>query len=451
MAQMKGKRDMGFFNSMSSMAGKARDWGAATARGAYNAAADKAGQASDWAAAGLEMGKDAAREKIHGIAREKARQAVKNRDMLDSIDRRAHFNANVIQRCPRRGGAPVEGDGYFLGQDCTKPSGTRPDKGKGHKPHGCENCGAEFEQVTFTNGIDNSLEEVCATIQQLSDELCVEVVGIYNASYKDAKLPPRSAAENMALLTGGANGAVGGAIDGMKYGRPETAPIRAAIGGAKEGGKELLKQEVPRRIPQSQDVLDVIDTLAARSQQPATVTMAKDIVDSLRKGQSVNLIGHSEGGVNTVAAIAQAKRKMVDQRKTVLRTKNPSLEGRAASIRANQEVELLFSKRMNVTLLGTQQTGFPDGPNYKRVAHKSDLVPDGISGAQDAIGRAGYDKEPSSGGIAASPVERFPIVNAQGLKLGTDTLNPATAHSMKDSYIPYMREKIGRTKGTSCC
>jgi hypothetical protein len=400
---MKGKRDMGFFNSMSSMAGKARDWGAATARDAYTAAADKAGQAGDWAAAGLERGKDAAREKVHGIAREKARQAVKNRDMLDSIDRRGHFNANVIQRCPRRGGAPVEGDGYFLGQDCTKPSATRPDKGKGHKPHGCEKCGAEFEQVTFTNGIDNSLEEVCATIQQLSDELCVEVVGIYNASYKDAKLPPRSAAENMALLTGGANGAVGGAIDGMKYGRPETAPIRAAIGGAKEGGKELLKQEVPRRIPQSQDVLDVIDTLAARSQQPATVTMATDIVDSLRKGQSVNLIGHSEGGVNTVAAIAQAKRKIADERETALRNANPTLDEQIARTQANQEVELAFSKNVNVTLLGTQQTGLPDGPIYTRVAHKSDLVPDGISGAQDAIGRPGHNDEPTSGGVAASP------------------------------------------------
>jgi hypothetical protein len=282
--------------------------------------------------------------------------------------------------------------------------------------------------------------------------------------------PPRSADENMALLTAGAKGAGSGALDGLKRGLPEALVAGAATGGmgalsslgksagkgALKGsvigaGKEGLKQEAPRRLPQSQDALDVIDTLKGRSQQPATKRMADEIANSLRDGQPVNVIGHSEGGVNSVAAIAQAKRVLVDEKVNAMLSADPNFDLDLVLTLANREVEANMAKNLNVTLLGTQQTGLPDGPTYTRIAHKSDLVPDAISGAQDAIGRAGHDKYPTSNGKPSPAVEHFPLCAADGRQLGQDTLNPGTAHSMADSYIPYMREKAGRAKGAPCC
>ena len=148
------------------------------------------------------------------------------------------------------------------------------------------------------------------------------------------------------------------------------------------------------------------------------------------------------------------KRKLADEREDAIRSANPSLSPEAARMQASQEVEANMAKNMNVTLMGTQQTGLPDGPNYTRAAHKNDFVPDAISGTQEAIGRPGHDKEPTSNGKPSSAVERFTGHEEEGKsgsQFGGSDWNPATAHSMKSSYIPYMREKTGRAKGASCC
>lgn len=505
---------MDFFGSMADKAGKGLDWGKSQVTDAWSAAGDKVekgknwtvdkaeqfkdwsvdkaersadwavekvgqaedwkdqkvAQASDWANDKAHQAKDAARNKLHETVREQAAIAVRNKDLLNSIDRRKDFTNKTTQNCDPSSGPPVPYDGYYLGKDCMHPTAVKPSKGGGHKPHKCGNCGKDFPQVTFTNGIDNTLHDVCQTLQQLADELCVEVIGVYNASYKDATPPPRSAEENMALLKAGATGARDGAIEGLKDGIPDAVVAGAATGGggallslgkgmgegalkgaAIGAGKEGLKQQASRWAPSSQDALDVIDTLSGRSQQRATTRMADDIANQLRDGQKVNLIGHSEGGVNTVAAIAQAKAILVDEKKDAIRTAIPDINPEVARMRASQEVEADMAKNMNVTLLGTQQTGLPDGPNYTRIANKSDLVPDAISGAQDAIGRPGHDKEPHSNGARSPAVERFPLTTAGGKKIGLETINPATAHSMKDSYIPYMREKTGRAKDELCC
>ena len=474
---------MSFFGVMKDKAGKGLDWGKDAANDVLSAVTNKvdqagawvekkADQASAWTGQKVEQGKDALRDKAHNLARAKAKDAVKNDSLLKSLDQRKNYTSKTTQECGTSTGPPVKGDGQFLGQDCEAPTPQKPKPGEGRKPNGCEKRadGTSFPQVTFTNGIDNSLKEVCDTMKQLANDLCMEVVGVFNASYKEAVPPTRSAEENMALLTAGRSGAATGFVDGIKKGLPKALAAGLATGGpgaiaslgksagigtltgaGKEVGKELLTQEAPRRLPQTQDALDVIDTLKGRSSQPATMTMADDIANQLRDGKPVNLIGHSEGGVNTVAAIGQAKRKLVLEQTKQLRAATPGLDLDEATVKATRSVEENMAKNMNVTLLGTQQTGLPDGPNYTRVAHKTDLVPDGISGAQDAIGRPGHDSEPQSNGKPSPPVERFPRVSEDGRTLGTDQWNPAKAHSMEASYIPYMRDKTGRKAGAKCC
>lgn len=476
---------MGFFSSMADKTAKGLDWGKRQVTDTWSATVNKVGKSKDWTVEKTEQAvawtdrkkeevKEAARDKVHNKVREQTKVTVKNRDLLNSIDRRKDFTSSkAVQFCKPTSGPPVEFDGYFLGKDCKKPTNVKPKTGEGHKPTGCENCAKEFPQVTFTNGINNSLEEVCKTIEQLSNDLCMEVVGVFNASYKEAIPPPRSAEENMALLKAGYQGAGSGAVDGLKDGIPEALVAGLATGGvgaffslakdtgkgllkglAIETGKEGLKQQASRWAPESQDALDVIDTLAGRSQQPATIRMADDIANQLRDGKQVNLIAHSEGGVNTAAAIAQAKSKLADEKVHEIFSKNPNIDVKQEMMKANLEVEANMAKNLNVTLLGTQQTGLPDGPNYMRMAHKSDLIPDTISGAQDALGRPGHNKEPASNGKPSPAVERFSGHAEEdriGSQFGMKDLNPATAHSMKDSYIPYMREKTGRTKGAPCC
>ena len=488
---------MRIFGSMKEKVGKGLDWGKDTANDAMSAVANKVNEAGDWAGekadqagtwagqkvdqagswagekadaasawAGqkVEQAKDAVRDKEHKFFREQAKNAVKNDSLLKSLDQRKNYTAKTKQDCVTSAGPPVRGDGQFLGKHCKVPTTQKPKPGEGRKPKDCEKCadGTSFPQVTFTNGIDNTLHDMCNTMKQLANDLCMEVIGVFNASYNEAVPPTRSAKENMALLTAGRSGAV----DGIKKGVPKalaTAVVaglpgafaslgKSAVFGTLMGtGKELLIQQAPRQLPNTQDALDTIDTLKGRSSQPATITLADDIANQLRDGKPVNLIGHSEGGVNVVAAIGQAKRKLIDEETDKILSAKPGLNPKMAIEQASRGVEESMAKNMNVTLLGTQQTGLPSGPNYTRIAHKGDIIPDAISGAQDAIGFPGHDSEPQSNGKPSPPVERFPRVAEGGRTLGTDQLNPSAAHNMITSYSPYLREKTGRKAGASCC
>jgi hypothetical protein len=476
---------MSFFGKMADKVGKGLDWGKGVAQSAWDgtkkaadAVVDYAKDKAQQAEAAVSRKAEELRDKAHEAARKKAAAMAKDKDLLASLDQRDRFTSKVVQGCDTTG-PPVPYDGDYLSKStcdcasppCSPPTKQKPPAGAGFKPKGCENCGKDFPATTYTNGIDDTMKNVCDTMRQLADELCMEVVGVYNASYKDAVPPTRPAEENMALLTKGAQGAKNGLVDGVVEGIPEAIGAGVATGGlgavasllksgakgaateaGKEAGLELLKQEAPRRLAQSQDLLDVIDTLKGRSTQPATDRLVSEIVGTVSAGQSLNLIGHSEGGVNAVAAIGQAKKELVDARTKEIRLANPSLDPLAASDHATREVEAAMSKNLNVSLLGTQQTGLPDGPTYVRAAHKSDFVPDAISGAQDAIGRPGHDRHPLSGGQPSAPVERFPLTTADGKSLGpTGIYSPLTAHSMEDSYIPYLRDKAGRAPGQPCC
>ena len=461
--------EMKFFSPIVDIARSGRDWGVDAAKNVYNAAATKLDSAGKQLASIPGQLVDSGRAKIHQTVREQVAKAVKNTDLLNRGDMRDRYSAKMLEQCTGSG-PPVPYDGQYLGKDCDHPTTAKPAKGEGHKPVGCENCGKEFPQTVFTNGIDNTRGEACATLQQLSDALCLEVVGIYNASYKSAVPPARSAEDNMALLNASKEGLKSGAVKGFEDAlpmaillAPKTGGVGAAVslatgagkGAVKDGaikvGLELVAQEVPRLAPQTQDMLDTIDTLANRSRQPATQTMAEDIADSLRQGKPVNIIGHSEGGVNTVAVIGDAKKMLEDERQVELSLVVPKLSFADAQLKASRDVEAAMAEMMTVTLLGTQQTGLPTGPNYIRVAHKSDLVPDAIAGALDGIGRPGHNQEPTSLGKLSPPVERFPIIDKNGNQLGPATLNPLTAHNMEKSYIPYLRDKLGRNQGAPCC
>ncbi|MFN7572912.1 MAG: hypothetical protein ACK5TK_15905 [Betaproteobacteria bacterium] len=476
---------MSFFGKVADKVGKGLDWGKGVAQSAWDGTRKAADAVVDYAKDKAQQAEEAVsrkaeelRDRAHEAARKKAAAMAKDKDLLDSLDQRDRFKSKVVQDCATTG-PPVPYDGHYLSKStcdcasppCSPPTKQKPPKGAGFKPKGCENCGKDFPATTYTNGIDNTMKNVCDTMRQLADELCMEVVGVYNASYKDAVPPTRSAEENMALLTKGAQGAKKGLVDGVVEGIPEaigagvatgglggvasllkSGAKGAAMGAGEEAGLELLKQEAPRRLAQSQDLLDVIDTLKGRSTQPPTDRLSREIVGAMSAGQSLNVIGHSEGGVNTVAAIGQAKSELVEVQSREVLKENPNLDDEAAGVLATKQVEAALGKNLNVTLLGTQQTGLPDGPNYVRAAHKSDFVPDAISGAQDAIGRPGHDRHPLSGGQSSAPVERFPLTTADGKSLGpTGIYSPLTAHSMENSYIPYLRDKAGRAPGQPCC
>ena len=481
---------MGFWASASSKVSAVRDWGMDQAVHAAEWSAQKAKEGKDWAVERAveakewavekseqvkdlafnkkEQIKDVIRQDVRTIARAVAKSAVGNKDLLSSWDRRKEFTSPTVSKC-NLSGPPIEYDGYYLGEDCKNPTPTKPGRGGGHKPEGCKNCGKQFPTLTYTNGIDNTLDDACATLQAIADELCVEVIGVFNASYKSAVLPPRSNAETMALLRAGVKDGVAGAETGTKLVAPTAAAMApasgvgaagvlgmgaatgAVVGSTKGVASTYVSQQIARWAPQSQDAIDVVGTLNGTSIQPASRILGDDIASSLRAGEDVNLLGHSEGGVNTVAAIARAKRKLEDDASIRLMTANPALGDKEASAQAAVDVERLMAEKMHVTLVGTQQTGLPPGPNYRRIANKMDVIPDAIAGAQASIGRPGYDAEPKSLGKPAPPVERFPRVVSRRKLIGLDTKSVTEAHSMTLSYVPYIREADGRAKGTPCC
>jgi hypothetical protein len=71
-------------------------------------------------------------------------------------------------------------DGQYMGKDCPKSSDTPPTEGT--KPKGCENSTKKFPKVIYTNGINTKPEAACATMHNIADARCVEVIGVYNAS-----------------------------------------------------------------------------------------------------------------------------------------------------------------------------------------------------------------------------------------------------------------------------
>ncbi len=71
-------------------------------------------------------------------------------------------------------------DGQFMDNNCPQSSPNPPKQGR--LPKGCP-AGANLPKVIYTNGINTSPEAACATMREIADTRCVQVIGVYNASF----------------------------------------------------------------------------------------------------------------------------------------------------------------------------------------------------------------------------------------------------------------------------
>ena len=73
-----------------------------------------------------------------------------------------------------------EKDGQYMGNDCPNSSASPPAQGR--LPKGCP-AGANLPTVIYTNGINTDPKAACATMHNIADTRCVQVIGVYNASF----------------------------------------------------------------------------------------------------------------------------------------------------------------------------------------------------------------------------------------------------------------------------
>ena len=68
-----------------------------------------------------------------------------------------------------------------MGNDCPNSSDDIPKTGR--LPDGCGGSGGKLPKIIYTNGINTPPAAACATMRQIANERCAEVIGVYNATY----------------------------------------------------------------------------------------------------------------------------------------------------------------------------------------------------------------------------------------------------------------------------
>jgi len=460
---------MSFFGAVSDLASKGVDWGKSAASKSWDVAkdlgttaydsardaaenvADKYDQAKNYAGQRMDAGKEWAREQVveaqadaaQRVTRKLLHDKAARDDLVGKLDKRDRFSAKVTQSCPNpRTAHPDKRDGQYLGRACPQTSASRPDEGV--KPSCAKNRpDLKFRKVTFSNGINNTPEQVCATLHALADSRCVEVTGIYNATYADpsVKGPDRRMADYQDAVTKGkrgtVTGAASGAVAGGKLGGLPGAAAGAAAGalgtGLAAATPEVLVQEASRS-GMVQDVIDCVKTINRSSFEAASDTLSKDIVAALGKEppEPMEIYLHSQGGLNGAAAIAQAESKLADSKYDELMSKGIS-EDVAAAQSGEFAKKRLSSLRVNT--FGTLERGLPDGPVYDRYTNELDPIPRVIREAQESYVPDEIRRDP----LGATPTTRFRYA---------PSLSAVDAHGMLETYLPWLDKN--RPKG-SCC
>jgi hypothetical protein len=294
-----------------------------------------------------------------------------------------------------------------MGADCPATQAERP--AQGVKP----DCAARhpektFPKVVYTNGINNDAPTVCSTMHALANNRCVEVVGIFNATYADKSLtgPDRRWSD---YRTAAGASLVGTALAG--------APGALA-------GLPLAGVQEASRLGMVQDVLDCLDTIEGSGSDAATLTLAREIAAAAGANppQPMTLFAHSQGGLNSAAAIAQAKDEIQKSAyQSLLSRGTPRDQAKAVAERdAAQRLS-----QMEVNTFGTLERGFVDGPRYNRYTNGYDPVPVVIGEAQRGLVPAQLERDPAG----ARPVTRF---------AAAPSFNPIDAHGMEKTYLPYL-------------
>ena len=450
-----GVLNMGFFASVAEGAAQSFNWGRSAAEQGWSVSRDLAESAVDKAERMASAAWDATNEAA-GAVRQGARNTVASgvaagaekatawavadrkrfESLRDKLDKRDRFASTVSQPCGNPDTKhPDKRDGQFMGKDCPVTHATKPTEGT--KPGGCD-CGKRgkpLPKVTFTNGINNIPQQVCATMHSLANSRCVEVIGIFNATYQDPsiKAPDRQLADYKHAAAQGGLSALKGAGTGLLTGGLVGAASGAGTGLVKGAAPDVALQEASR-LGLIQDVVDCIDTINKGGAEAAANTLSKEIVAALNaKPPEMTIYAHSQGGLNTGAAIAQARKELVAAAKDRLRDLGvPKTEAAA------QAAQLAEGKLagLEVNMFGTLERGLPNGPKYNRFTNDYDPVPKVIRAAQQGLTPDLVDRDPKG----APPVQTF--------KAAPSMLDPMSAHGMNESYLPYLNKT--RPMGPCC-
>jgi hypothetical protein len=158
------------------------------------------------------------------------------------------------------------------------------------------------------------------------------------------------------------------------------------------------------------DLDECLDNIAKNSNAPSVITLRKMMVDAARTGQPMTLYAHSQGGLITQEAVAQAKQTLMN-------------EDNLTSEEAERRLGVVSIKSF-----GTAMWGWPSGPHYERFTNTSDPVPRVIAGAQTSYPWATW-----SDSALAEQHHVFTDPHA----------SPIDSHSMDDTYLPKLREIKG--------
>lgn len=295
-----------------------------------NYAADKGVAAAIYTAQTVKAGANYVGDKVVGGAKWVGNKSFEGiRSALD--DRNSYqLRGDAVQACPLSDGQhPNPNDGKFMGMDSCPCQGNPELSDKepaGVFPEGCgPGCGRP--KIYFTNGINNTEQDLCKTISALAESQCAEVVGIYNATYADERL---------------------------------------------EGdGVGMLN-----------DVADCMDAIDESGYSAAAARMRDSVVADLTAGKMpVKVFAHSEGGLNTQTALRDARKKLASQRRAqLLRAGLPDQD----AITASEDFATKMMGNVEVTSFGTAANGWVPGPSYTQYENSVDAVPKAINLAQIA-------------------------------------------------------------------
>jgi hypothetical protein len=255
---------------------------------------------------------------------QRVRSALDNRDTYS-------LRGDIVQPCPQsNSGHPNPNDGRFMGANSCPCKGdsvlTEDEPSQGVMPDGCKpGCGKP--KIYFTNGINNTEKNLCATILAIAESQCAEVVGIYNATYADkTKLEGKG--------SGTAN-----------------------------------------------DIVDCMDAIDESGKSAAASKLKDQLVKDLSEGKNlpIKVFAHSEGGLNTQTALREAQKDLASQQLDKL------MDSGVPIAQARAESDAYATRQMgnvHVTSFGTAENGWVPGPQYTQYENTRDAVPKAIKFAQ---------------------------------------------------------------------
>lgn len=184
------------------------------------------------------------------------------------------------------------------------------------------------------------------------------------------------------------------------------------------------------------DVVDCIDTINGGRDEAVPKLLAEEIIKSVSGSdpKGMTIYAHSQGGLNTQAALDLASTKIRDQ---VTKSAMASGMSEGAALAATDKAVLERFKKLDISTFGTIEKGLADGPNYSRYTNEYDPVPHVIREAQRGLVPDQIERDP----LGAKPV--VPIKSAP-------SYDPMAAHGMNETYIPFLNSNKA-TEKVPCC